>query len=153
MAFRAEFKELILPIPDQWMHDAWFALCISAVSRGFPLSEPLVRYRQHSSQQIGERPRDWLQQYRIVKNWGAENFQQRFEGFSLLRDRLRSPGRWPVSNEKLNLLDRKIEFLSARCRMRSGSIRLPQVAKHAVLGNYGRFAEGWKAICQDLMLP
>ncbi|MDQ1707117.1 MAG: hypothetical protein QOJ88_328 [Pyrinomonadaceae bacterium] len=55
MAFRARFKDLVLPIPDDLsiIHDAWIALLISAVAGILPLATPLIKYRQHAGQQVG----------------------------------------------------------------------------------------------------
>lgn len=54
IAFRAELRKLILPIPEQWIHDAWIALLLSAANiKGTFIEEPLIKYRQHSNQFIG----------------------------------------------------------------------------------------------------
>ena len=53
--FRSCYRDLILPIPDCWVHDAWVALLISAVSACAMVNEPLIDYRQHPRQQIGAR--------------------------------------------------------------------------------------------------
>lgn len=55
MAFRAEFRTLVLDIPDNLglMHDGWIALIVAAVADVDFVEEPLVKYRQHQSQQIG----------------------------------------------------------------------------------------------------
>jgi hypothetical protein len=57
MAFRAGFRLLALPIPDDivMIHDAWIALMISAVARVAFIDEPLMLYRQHAAQQVGAR--------------------------------------------------------------------------------------------------
>jgi len=57
-AFRARFKPLVLPIPDDlnMIHDGWIALVVAAVSRVAALPEPLVRYRRHAGQQLGVSP-------------------------------------------------------------------------------------------------
>ncbi len=55
MAFRAEYRSLVLPIPADiaMIHDGWIALLISAVARVRLIEEPLLLYRQHAAQQIG----------------------------------------------------------------------------------------------------
>ncbi len=53
MAFRAKYRDLILPIPEHWVHDAWISLLIAAVARCASSAEPLIAYRQHGRQQIG----------------------------------------------------------------------------------------------------
>ncbi len=56
MAFRSEFKKLILPlhhIPEVMLYDHWIPLMISTVANLAPIPKPLVKYRIHSNQQIG----------------------------------------------------------------------------------------------------
>jgi glycosyltransferase involved in cell wall biosynthesis len=55
MAFRSTFRDLVLPIPHDtvFQQDGWIALIIAAVAPAVFLNEPLVKYRQHSAQQIG----------------------------------------------------------------------------------------------------
>ena len=46
--------EFATPIPDEIiLHDWWLALCAAACGRIRFIDEPLVRYRQHSRNQIG----------------------------------------------------------------------------------------------------
>ena len=53
MAFRSTFKKTILPIPGNWVHDYWISLFIAMQSSLSCIDVPLVKYRQHSAQQIG----------------------------------------------------------------------------------------------------
>lgn len=54
LAFLKSFRDIVLPISERWIHDAWIALTLSSFGvYGFPLSERLILYRQHSRQQIG----------------------------------------------------------------------------------------------------
>jgi len=53
MAFRAKYRENIVPIPKEWIHDHWIALIISTSSTLTPLPMPLIAYRQHGHNQIG----------------------------------------------------------------------------------------------------
>jgi Glycosyltransferases involved in cell wall biogenesis len=60
MALKAKFRELILPIPNDLVHDGipvlhdwWAALLVAAVAKVSFIPEPLFKYRQHSTQQMG----------------------------------------------------------------------------------------------------
>jgi len=56
MAFRARLRERFLPIPENisnTIHDAWIALMIAAAAEVVFLEKCLVKYRQHSGQQLG----------------------------------------------------------------------------------------------------
>ena len=55
MAFRSFLRDLVLPIPDIWVHDAWISLLIGSTSRLVLMPELLISYRQHDDNQIGIR--------------------------------------------------------------------------------------------------
>ena len=55
--FRSHFVKQIIPIPSEWVHDAWIALLIACLSRLRAVPERLVWYRLHPLQQIGIRSR------------------------------------------------------------------------------------------------
>jgi glycosyltransferase involved in cell wall biosynthesis len=50
---RAGLRDRFLPIPSGWIHDEWIAAIVQAFSDLNPIDEPLVFYRQHTSQQVG----------------------------------------------------------------------------------------------------
>ena len=52
-AFRADHKGLVIPIPAEWLHDAWTASLIAAVADIARIDEPLLAYRQHAANQCG----------------------------------------------------------------------------------------------------
>ena len=51
--FRADLRELLLPIPHGWLYDAWIALLSAFVQSYVMIEEPLLRYRIHEEQEIG----------------------------------------------------------------------------------------------------
>ncbi len=53
--FSSELKNYILPIPilGNFIHDGWIALVAARIGKVVFLSETLIKYRQHSNQQIG----------------------------------------------------------------------------------------------------
>ncbi len=53
MTFRAGLREVVVPIPDGWFHDAWIALVATMIGDYRLISEPLLGYRVHGSQVIG----------------------------------------------------------------------------------------------------
>lgn len=54
--FRGRLRESCLPIGSGWLHDEWIAATAAAVAGVSPIASPLIRYRQHSSQQVGLSP-------------------------------------------------------------------------------------------------
>jgi glycosyltransferase involved in cell wall biosynthesis len=51
--FRRQLMESCLPVGAGWLHDEWFAVIAASVGGIVPIDEPLIRYRRHSSQQVG----------------------------------------------------------------------------------------------------
>lgn len=152
MAFRADYRDRVLPIPVEWHHDAWIALAISATASCALVQEPLVLYRQHAGQQLGRPKRGLMDQYRVAKNTKLEAHDLEIRRYEALRARLEEIG--GMADRRRELLLRKIRHLSHRAGLRRpGAWRLPRILREAAAGNYGRFSAGWKSIAQDLLLP
>jgi hypothetical protein len=153
MAFRSEFRQLVLPVAQAWVHDGWIALLIAAVARCAALPKRLIGYRQHAQQQIGERKRSLYQQYQRGRGKTAEDFAHVASNYAAAltclaarRDQLRSVA-------LLDALQRKAAHFEAKAQMRtSQAMRLPLIARELVRWNYPRFSSGWRSVAQDLFL-
>ncbi len=153
MAFRAQYRDLVLPIPKNWVHDAWIALLISAVAPCSFIEEPLIQYRQHSGQQIGERKRSLYEQYRVAKSMTQDTYRQVAENHQAVRERLASVVGFPVSPAKLAAIDGKVDHFRSRTRMRDPKVwRFPAVLREVLAKRYARYSLGWKSMVQDLFL-
>jgi glycosyltransferase involved in cell wall biosynthesis len=152
LAFRSEFRELLLPVPSGWVHDGWFALMISAVAGCVAVAEPLIEYRQHPAQQIGAKKTSFYRQYRrncekerrdyeeVAANYAAAGAR-----LSRFADRLRDP-------ELLAIIAEKADHYRARARMRyDGAWRLPIILGELSRHHYGKCSTGWKSLAQDLL--
>ncbi len=60
--FRSRLRENCLPIGSGWLHDEWIAATAAAVADLLPIDSPLIRYRQHTSQQVGLSPASSLRE-------------------------------------------------------------------------------------------
>jgi glycosyltransferase involved in cell wall biosynthesis len=60
LMFRTALRSSLLPVPDLWWHDAWFAWMLVLKSRLLLTPERLVGYRIHSDQQAGIPPIGFL---------------------------------------------------------------------------------------------
>lgn len=150
-AFRAAYRDRVLPIPADWVHDAWIALLISATAPCALVPEPLILYRQHADQQHGGARRGLYAQYLAARTITREACEAAADRYAEALDRLRGvPG---VPAERLRRLDDKIEHHRRRAAMRTpGTWRLPRVVRELWRGNYRRYSLGWKAAAQDLFL-
>jgi len=151
VAFRAAYRDLILPIPRDWLHDAWIALMISAVAPCALISRPLICYRQHDLQQFGGAKSNLYKQFLAARTRHRETFAALAHGYSSAFERLQKCPH--VSQGRLALLDQKAAHCRQRMIMRNGGrLRLPLVFWELWQGNYHRFSRGWKTVAQDLLL-
>ena len=151
VAFRASFRDLVLPIPAGWVHDGWIALLIAALAQCRLVEKPLVRYRQHAGQQIGARKRGLFEQYRVARKLTRADFQATADRFAEALRRLHG---WPgVRPGHLRRLQEKVQHYERRVRMRDAGVwRLPLVAGELLRGRYARYSQGWKALALDLLV-
>jgi glycosyltransferase involved in cell wall biosynthesis len=152
MAFRARYREIVQPIPAEWLHDAWIALIISSIAPCALISQPLIRYRQHSQQQLGGKKRGLYTQFLSARSRNHLTFETVAQGYMAAQERLKQIPR--VRSEVLDLLAKKAAHCHRRMTMRNrGRWRVPLILRELWQGNYRRFSAGWKAIAQDLLLP
>jgi glycosyltransferase involved in cell wall biosynthesis len=153
MVFRAEYRDLLLPIPAGWVHDAWFALLISALAGCVAIPQPLVEYRQHSGQQIGVRRRTLYENYLRVRQRTRADFQAIADAYAVARDRLRQFSHRLRDGRVIARLERKIEHFRAKVRMRtSPAWRLPLILRELASCHYLRYSTGWRSLAQDVFL-
>jgi glycosyltransferase involved in cell wall biosynthesis len=158
IAFRAEYKDLILPIPRVALHDAWIASTIAGVAPVHMIEEPLIEYRQHPAQVQGQRPLSLLQQVRAARLQGPEYLIQEAERCEAIRDRLTSraigpSARWLADPWYVEQLGRKANHLRRRARAYTrATSRLILVAEELLAGHYSRFGHWWKTPLGDLFI-
>lgn len=149
MAFRREFKDLLLPIPSGWVHDAWIALLLAAVAPVRIIDRPLVDYRQHASQQIGLRRLGFVGLFRKAIAMRKVSFQEMSHLYQSAYDRLvEYPG---VNREFLQQLSLKVEHLLRRHRMRRERLfNIGTIFRELRCGNYDRYSFGWRSALHDV---
>jgi len=151
MAFRAEYRPLVLPIPPGWVHDAWIALLIAAVAPCVVVSERLIRYRQHAAQQHGGKKRGWREWLEAARRSDREKFAAVAARSTEARDRLQGVAGVPPDFSVR--LEEKVRHSGERVAMREpGAWRLPRVLRELGRGRYHRYSRGWAAVAQDVFL-
>jgi glycosyltransferase involved in cell wall biosynthesis len=158
-AFRSRFKSLTLPIPGDLLviHDAWIAMLISAVARVSPLSERLVKYRQHATQQIGalERrsaPRGLLSQSPIDSLRRDDFYLEAVRTMKAVRQRLVEHSNDFELGGAVRLLEERIDHLDARVGLpQSRIMRAPRVLRELITGRYHRYSNGAYSAMKDLI--
>jgi glycosyltransferase involved in cell wall biosynthesis len=152
MAFRAEFKPLILPIPTCWFHDAWIALLLAFASRLSIIQEPLVFYRQHTTNVIGARVKKlWDEVPKARKVDRSRYYQEEIERLEQLHTRLRRCACYTASRSNLDQVEAKLEHLRRRAGMpKNRFFRLPIIFCELVSLRYRRFAKNWQSVLMDM---
>lgn len=167
MAFRARFKELVLPIPidvmhDGWkmIHDGWIALMVAAVGDLFFIPEPLIKYRQHARQQLGVRSAlttegDQPSNSGVVDLQAAarrrNSFGAEIHYLKTIYERLLLKAELFRCDEALTELKVRIKHLEARAEMPTKLLnRLPPVLKELLTLRYHLYSRGMSSAIKDL---
>lgn len=157
LAFRAEYKPLLLPFPDLYsVHDAWVAFMLACVSECAILPAPLIDYRLHDANQVGIRRFSLPAQLAQARRQISEHaFAQSAAFFEAARQRFEQVDRadHQASAARMALIDAKISHMLARDTMSDRFLeRLPVILREIVRGHYGQFGYGLKSVAQDLFL-
>jgi len=157
MAFRSKFKDLVLPIPEDipLIHDGWIATMISHAGKLDFIEKSLIKYRQHSSQQLGapvevtdagweisklaqlaQRPMDFGEELKK-----AEAIQQRM---SAMRERYQFVGKENVDH----LL---IHFRTRQAIAKAKLTNAPSIMRELFAGRYHRYSRGFSSAVKDIL--
>lgn len=153
LAFRASYKDKVLPIPCIWIHDAWIAFIISTLSEIIVLDESLIKYRQHYAQQVGmENIRVKNMMTMILSfNKHSDKIDRYVEGVNKYRtieaDRYKIALKRYLSTKRFSdanitrLINEKIAHSEARAGLPSNRLlRLPIIFKELILFRYRRYS-------------
>lgn len=155
MAFRAEYKDLILPIPEIWGHDGWIGLLIMSVAEAEVVDCPLIAYRQHAGNQVGYNLKAKKRKEKLKKlgKTFTEIYADRVRRAIVWRERLlEAGGRWGVPDWVVAELADKIGYLKARMGMPQSKLRrVPVVFGELLRFRYHRYAGGLKSCISDLL--
>ena len=148
MAFRSKYLDLVLPIPKGWMHDAWIALLISAISNLSILPTSTVAYRQHNANQYGgQRRRKHNQGKKLAEIYAPQALLYKKAYIRLLE----FADSFPNSELQIHHLKEKVNFLHARAALPDERWRrLPQVLRDLAMLRYHLYARGLVPFINDL---
>lgn len=152
-AFRAEFRDLLRPIPATWVHDGWIALLIAGVGRLVAIPDRLVLYRQHDANQIGAR-RVWLW-HRVARSDRDRTrrwHEASANGFREAGERLRKSGLVLTEPRAFDLIAEAVDHYQTRAALPAARWRrVSLVAREMLGGRYSRYSDGLMSAVQDLV--
>ncbi len=73
MSFRKSLLQDIHQIPQEWLHDGWLAWAAVIQNGLIPCNEKLIKYRQHESNVVGLRPKNFIK--RLMEWRGIDKMQ------------------------------------------------------------------------------
>lgn len=155
MAFRSRFRELILPIPSggPLIQDGWIALMISAVAAVAFIDRPLIKYRQHQSQQMGAQRTSTTQSIIQTQKTASNAYLAEAAQLQQACDRLRSNNGHSASKQALSLIRDKITHLQARAAMPAHKLRrVAPVLREVFNGRYYLYSRGLFSAAKDLLV-
>ena len=158
-AFRADYKDLVLPI--DWPHDCWTAFLIAAVADIARTDESLLAYRQHAANQSGLK-RYMREKYGIghgTRKSTAEHLRKIERRVARLRAAYHrldwNQDRFPTQHGHLRLLRGAIRHAESRTAI----LRESSLARRALMASwelatlrYVRYSEGFRQCRKDVIV-
>jgi hypothetical protein len=162
LSFRTDLRDLLLPVPDGWLHDHWFGILLCASGPVRMESERLIRYRLHRHQHTGigtgtgpprRRTRTRLQLRRRLRKDERSAFGTQAHLTTTILDRLGSHTTTDVDGRALaRRLAERQAHLATRAAMPHTRHRLGPVTRDLVRGRYHRYSSGASGAVKDLFL-
>jgi glycosyltransferase involved in cell wall biosynthesis len=154
MAFRASFRKLVLPIPENIpvIHDAWIAHLIAHAGNLKPIATPLINYRQHSSQQVGA-PTQSLQPRSTVSESARRetDFDQELRRVENVLQRMDECAGMFEFKGRQNVEDIVTHFKMRKALPENKLAYLPQIFRELLTGRYHRYSKGFSSFVKDLV--
>jgi len=155
MCFRADFKPAVLPIPSCWFHDTWIALVIASISNMTFIGEPMIKYRQHSNNQIGGIKTGFIKQLAKALQVNRDDYYKtELQKYRLILDRLSEiADSFTIPNKNALLLKDKLNHLQTRASMNKNRfLRFPIIISELLNLRYQRYSRNWGSIALDLLI-
>ncbi|GLI39397.1 glycosyltransferase family 2 protein [Geobacter hydrogenophilus] len=149
MAFRSSLRDIVVPIPVAWVHDAWIALLISIYSKIDFIDKNLIDYRQHSNQQIGSVKRNFTDHKNFARS--ITDYHAQIAKYEMLLDHLRQLNLRCNDYAIAKLCD-KIEHLEVR----NSICKSPKIIKtieatyELINRRYHNYSNGYLSFCKDI---
>lgn len=153
-AFRRQLLQCALPIPDDWIHDEWLAVCAAANGSVAMLPNKLCEYRQHGANVIGMPvttvARLATNLRRLQARPRKDYLNYKYRRLEALRRRLLEME--CVTTEKIKLVEEAQRHFRRRLRFSARFLaRVLPVIQEMRRRGYHRFADGLAGLIRDLL--
>jgi glycosyltransferase involved in cell wall biosynthesis len=149
LMIRKQVRDLLVPAPKGWMHDAWIAWMLALYSGIAAVDEPLIAYRIHGAQHLGLAPRSLATR---IENAGHREREQRLLILRLFEELRAHWIKHPGSEFELRRIqmEQKIGFLDFQLNLPGSFLkRLYRVA--SAYDRYQLYANGSRTMWKDLL--
>lgn len=148
--FRRSLLESASPFPASWVHDEWLAMIAALTAQLDLLTEPLIDYRQHGTNEIGAaKPTiaDRLDRLRMSR---GERNRRLLDRARALADRAAALD--GIAEPTLELLRGKVRHEEARSALPAARVlRILPVLRELASGRYHRFGRARFDVFRDLL--
>ncbi|WP_041249142.1 glycosyltransferase family 2 protein [Geobacter metallireducens] len=149
MAFRSALRDIVVPIPVEWVHDAWIALLTSIYSKIDFIDKNLIDYRQHSNQQIGSVKKNFTDHKNVAQS--ITDYYAQISKYEMLLDHIRCLNQVP-NDYAIGKLHDKIEHMEVRNSICTSPKIIKTVEATCELLNrrYHNYSNGYFSFCKDI---
>lgn len=148
MAFRAKLTEIVLPVTNNWVHDAWIAILISCLknTKVEIIDKPLIKYRQHANNQLGASKKNLSEQISQAK----KREKKHNTNFNEVIDHI-VEYQIDVTEETMHKLSEKAKHMEFRNNLpKNNLVRAAKVVAEASTLRYNQYSNGYKTILKDI---
>jgi glycosyltransferase involved in cell wall biosynthesis len=150
-AFSREVFDAATPFPAGWVHDEWLAMVAALTGASFAITDPVIAYRQHESNQIGVKKNTLQTRMAKLRAEGTNRNQRLRERVTSLSERA---SELTTSHRDLALISSALKFQTARSGYpRNRAIRWIPVLGQVLTGRYFTVSNGPRDILRDLVQP
>jgi glycosyltransferase involved in cell wall biosynthesis len=144
-AVAREFFEYSLPFPEGILHDQWLATVAAIQKKLFFLNEVTVKYRQHSSQQVGCEVLSLSERISIKSNPNGALIVTNAMLNGLNEKSL-------ITKKHLKIFEKRINYFKFRKDLPKNKLkRFFKVFKHLLNGDYCNFGSGIYSAAKDVI--
>jgi glycosyltransferase involved in cell wall biosynthesis len=151
LAFQAQMRNLLLPVPTCWHYDAWLATVLAATSDVYLIESPLQHYRQHGANALGAVRKNPLQEFRAALELDRQfYYAEEISRLNELATRLNMSG----AQERIrSRIDLKFAHLRRRAALPVNRLaRLPTIASEIWNRGYVQFSRNWGSVALDILV-
>lgn len=155
MAFRENYRSLVLPVPANQIHDSWISFLLASVADIMLIERPTIKYRKHAGQLCGLGRREtFTEQLKGAMRTDPRSYLPEINQLEQICERLAErSAMFPCRRNAIQLIEGKIHHRRARVTLPTSRIlRLLVVVTELVTLRYWRYSRGLRSAAKDLFV-